>query len=50
VILKDWLMNFSKVLKEYHKKKPTIILNPWFYGGVGLSSLIFFFFVNNFSE
>jgi len=38
--------NFSKVLEEYHKKKPTIILNPWFYGVVGLSSLLFFIFVN----
>ena len=37
--------NFSKVLKEYQKRKPTIFLNPWFYGGVGLSSLLYFTFV-----
>jgi hypothetical protein len=37
--------NFSKVLKELQKTKPTIFLNPWFYGVVGLSSLLFFTFV-----
>jgi hypothetical protein len=38
--------NFSKVLKEYHKKKPTIFRSPWFYGVVGLSSLLFFTLIN----
>ena len=37
--------NFSKVLQEYKKRKPTVFLNPWFYGIVGLSSLLFFIFV-----
>lgn len=37
--------NFSKVLHEYKKRKPTVFLNPWFYGIVGLSSLLFFIFV-----
>jgi hypothetical protein len=37
--------NFSQVLREYQKRKPSIFLNPWFYGVVGFSSLLFFIFV-----
>jgi hypothetical protein len=34
--------NFSKVLKEHEKSKPIIFRSPWFYGIIGLSSLLFF--------
>ncbi|MFM7668143.1 MAG: hypothetical protein ACKO7D_08140 [Bacteroidota bacterium] len=38
--------NFSKVLKKYQNTKPIIFKNPWFYGIIGLSSLLFFALVN----
>jgi hypothetical protein len=37
--------NFSKVLKKYQNSRPIIFKNPWFYGIIGLSSLLFFILV-----
>lgn len=38
--------NFSRLLQEYQKKKPAIFRSPWFYGVVGLSSLLFLTYIN----
>ena len=35
--------NFNKVLKDFYKVKPTILINPWFYGAVGFASIFLFF-------
>ena len=32
--------DFNKVLRKYNRMKPAIFVNPWFYGIVGLSSLM----------
>lgn len=33
--------NFNKVLKDFYRLKPAILVNPWFYGIVGFASLFF---------
>jgi len=39
--------NFEKVLKKYNQLyKPAVFMNPWFYGIVGLSSLLIAIIVN----
>lgn len=35
--------DFNKVLRKFNRKKPTVFVNPWFYGVVGLSSLLIAF-------
>jgi hypothetical protein len=35
--------NFNKVLKDFYKVKPAILINPWFYGVVGFASIFLFF-------
>lgn len=35
--------NFNKVLKDFYKVKPAILVNPWFYGVVGFASILLFF-------
>jgi hypothetical protein len=37
--------NFNKVLKDFYKLKPAILVNPWFYGIVGFASFFLIFFV-----
>lgn len=38
--------NFSKVLKKYQNSRPVFFKNIWYYGIIGLSSLLFFTLVN----
>ena len=37
--------NFNKVLKDFYRLKPALLVNPWCYGIVGFASLFLFFFV-----
>jgi hypothetical protein len=32
--------NFNKVLRDFYKLKPAIVVKPWFYGIVGFATLL----------